>query len=406
MKIDVQQLTDPGPRTENQDEMGWFTLDNGGQLLVVADGMGGAAGGKTAAKIAIASTKEMFEKFVNDKKISDILKMSIEIANERIHHKGTTEPKLKGMGTTIVILYIKDGFAHFAHIGDSRLYLYRANKLLQLTKDHSQVQQMVDDKLISQEAAFDHPDANIISRALGNKPTIDPDIFPKPFKIIPGDRFMLCSDGLCGVLRNQAISQLFHKYQNNPKILCKTFISKSLQEGGSDNITVQIVSFEGKPKLQPDSNIEIPPKVENQPEKKSRPSRMTLFVLVCCVLLMGLIALNTKFTQTDIPPRTGTTPPDQHNKIDSVSESQANTSTTDPTFDETNSKSETPQTITSTVIKIKLNQQNTLEHFLHELSNTYSIKFEQLIQDNNLHKNSKKLKTKIEPTISITIISK
>ncbi|ETR68915.1 MAG: Protein serine/threonine phosphatase-containing protein [Candidatus Magnetoglobus multicellularis str. Araruama] len=442
MKIDVQQLTDPGPRDENQDEMGWFTLQNGGQLFIVADGVGGAIGGKEAAKIAVATTNEIFQKYVGKKQISNILQTAINTANIRIYKKGHSgNSNFQGM-TTIVILYIENKKAYLAHIGDSRIYHYRARNLILLTKDHSRVQQMVDDKLISEEIAFDHPEGNVITRALGREQTIEPDICKlNPFHILPGDRFMLCSDGLCGVLRKEILSKLFHTYENDPKHLCKEFIKRSLNEGGSDNITVQIISFEGTPPTPvntiSDSHL-LQPAQSKPTESKTWFSKKNMFMLVACFLLIGLIVVvslkipDDKQTETGTTARQTVTNADkQENQDKKDNQDQQNAETKMPDPKKKMKKDDDPKKVVRNegtkqtlnkintrvhenkrVIEISINKnkQLTLEDLKKEISDLiakYKIKksFTDILQSNNLNQYiTSKDKNLLNPSITIRII--
>lgn len=230
MKMKVGQAANVGMvRGENQDAMGWFTT-SAGELFIVADGMGGEAGGKTAANMAVSTIREMFDK--GGSSIPAMLKSSIEETNSRIHMKGTSgEPRFKKMGSTVVVLVVKDGNAYIAHEGDSRIYLFRNNNLQRLTKDHSQVQRMVDDGILNQEEAEDHPDANIITQCLGSKPTIKVDIRPQPIQIQPSDLFLLCTDGLCGPVKDQEIENIL-KEGNSVEKTCNKLVGTAIAEGG------------------------------------------------------------------------------------------------------------------------------------------------------------------------------
>ncbi len=245
MEMQVEQGTNVGlEREENQDDLGWFS-PNKGELFIVADGMGGEAGGKAAAKMAISTIKEVFE--TGEGSVRDLLKTSTEAANCRIHELGNSgEPRYHKMGSTVVVLFIRENKAYIAHDGDSRIYLYRGNQLHRMTKDHSHIQQMIDGGLISPEDAEDHPDANIITRSLGAKPTIEVDIRPEPLTIYPGDLFLLCTDGLCGLANDHDIQNVLAQGRT-AKETCDDLINVALNKGGYDNVTVQVVSFEREP---------------------------------------------------------------------------------------------------------------------------------------------------------------
>ena len=244
MKMMIAQKTDVGlEREDNQDDMGWFSLP-AGEVVVVADGMGGEAGGREAAKMAISAIRESFEK--GGDSIPDLLKSSIIEANQRIHEKGTSgDPRYHKMGTTVVVLVVRNNKAYIAHVGDSRIYLYRDGELKRMTQDHSQVQQMVDDGIIAPSDAEGHPDANIIYRALGAEPEVEPEVRVEPVSVLPNDQFLLCTDGLCELVRDNEIEEIFGR-GGSAENLCGNLVSAALRKGGHDNVTVQIVRFEGE----------------------------------------------------------------------------------------------------------------------------------------------------------------
>ena len=285
MKMNIAQKTDVGrQRQDNQDNMSWLSL-GGGELFIVADGMGGEAGGRMAADMAIAAIKESFEK--GGLPVIQLLKTSIEEANRRIHATGSSgDLKYHKMGTTVVVLFIKDDKAYIAHIGDSRIYRYRMGRLERLTKDHSQVQQLVDMGLIKPEDAEDHPDANVITRSLGSKPVVEVDIRPEPETILPGDKFLLCTDGLSSLVSDREIQAILAQ-QHPVTPTCDLLIQTALNKGGHDNVTVQLISFDG----QPDKNL-----LTKQPTKTDRfPfnwfKKKPIFIGIAAVVFISLLLL-------------------------------------------------------------------------------------------------------------------
>ena len=262
MKMLIAQKTDVGlEREDNQDDMGWFSLP-AGEVVIVADGMGGEAGGREAAKMAISAIKESFEK--GEDSIPDLLNSSIIRANQRIHTKGTSgDPRYHKMGTTVVVLVVWNNEAYIAHVGDSRIYLYREGKLKRMTEDHSQVQQMVDDGIITASEAENHPDANIIYRALGAETEVKPEVRAEPIPILFDDQFLLCTDGLCGIVRDNEIEEVFGR-GGSAENLCGNLVSAALDKGGHDNVTVQIVRFEDKRVLTNKCGIQVNPIVNTK----------------------------------------------------------------------------------------------------------------------------------------------
>lgn len=235
--------TDVGVRREeNQDYWGYFpAAQNGGlgELFIVADGMGGALGGSVASKLAVEGVHAAFRDHVAahpDGAIFDAIRVAVSTANATIHAR-SKDPETRGMGTTIVILFISGDLAYTAHVGDSRIYRYRDGRLEQLTRDHTRVQELVDQGIITPGKAKHHPQGHIIARNLGSSPAVDADIPPDgPFRIRDGDIFMLCSDGLYGLVDDEAIRQVLRTAP--PEAATKALINLANRKGGHDNITV------------------------------------------------------------------------------------------------------------------------------------------------------------------------
>ena len=279
MEMTIAQKTDVGlERKDNQDDMAWFSLP-AAEVFIVADGMGGEAGGREAAGMAIAAIKASFE--AGGGAVPDLLNSSMIQANQRIHEKGTSgDPRYRKMGSTVVVLAVSHDQAHVAHVGDSRIYRYRDGILKRMTRDHSRVQQMVDDGIISPSEARDHPDANIINRALGAKPEVEPEVGREPCPVKPGDLFLLCTDGLCGLVEDREIAEIFSR-GGTVVTFCDNLVSAALNKGGHDNVTAQVVRFEK----------ETPP-VEN-PEKEVNPitTAVNIKSIVTIVFFIVLVAL-------------------------------------------------------------------------------------------------------------------
>jgi len=240
---EIANATDVGRvRRVNEDYYGARETLNG-EVVVVCDGMGGHAGGETASRLAVESIIAS----LNGKLSADplnALNEALLYANQVILDYAIQHPELKGMGSTCVVLLLKDNCVYYAHVGDSRIYLYSKNNLQQLTKDHSFVQSLVDAGAISPKDAESHPRKNEITNALGLKRMQPPSLGQKPCKPRRGDILLLCTDGLTGMVSDAKIQELL-----GSEILlydkAKELVRLSNNAGGIDNITLQLVQFSG-----------------------------------------------------------------------------------------------------------------------------------------------------------------
>lgn len=240
-------------RTHNEDA---FEVIDEERLYLVADGMGGHASGEVASKMAIDTLREFFKATSADPEATWPYKMDksrgyeenrlitgIKLANLRIHESAQREPRLRGMGTTIVgILMIEEGVL-IAHVGDSRVYRVRSGKLEQLTDDHSLLNDYIKMKRLSSEEIANFPHKNVIVRALGMKETVKVDTrldHPQP-----GDVYVLCTDGLCGPVTDDEILELSNS-SNDLKQVVAQLIERANSNGGPDNITVVMAKWFGK----------------------------------------------------------------------------------------------------------------------------------------------------------------
>ncbi len=226
-------------RSQNEDYLGFFENENGA-CFIVCDGMGGHKGGAIASQMAVQGIRDFFEKKYYDN-VPDALTEAIQYANHTIYEKAQNTPELKGMGTTCVVLLIRGDEVFYAHVGDSRIYGYFMKALHRLTKDHSYVQQLVDEGVITEEQAETHPRRNQILRALGVEPYTLVDV-SQSLHPQRGDTFMLCSDGLCGLVSDAGMRDILQKpYDLQNK--CLELVNTANALGGHDNITVQLVEF-------------------------------------------------------------------------------------------------------------------------------------------------------------------
>lgn len=211
------------------------------QLFILADGMGGYNGGEIASKLAVTSAKNYiltnFEKNNSDKeKLLDLVKNSSQYANMVVFEKSKEMPELSNMGTTLDICLVYQNKAFISHIGDSRLYRIRKEFMRKLTKDHSYVQQLIDDGKLTKEEATKHPKKNMLMKALGCTPFIEPDAMVRGF--IKGDVILMCSDGLTNMVTENEIYQIIRE---NPTDATKLLVQRANDLGGKDNITSVII---------------------------------------------------------------------------------------------------------------------------------------------------------------------
>ena len=236
----VYSATDVGQKRKmNQDYV--FVSENPvgnlPNLFVVADGMGGHNAGDFASSHAVQILVDEIRKDADFNPIK-VLRHAIETANSAILDRAQKEESLRGMGTTIVAATIVGHYAYVANVGDSRLYLIQG-KIRQITKDHSLVQEMVRMGEIKPEEARNHPDKNIITRALGAERTVDIDFFD--LKMEPGSTILMCSDGLSNVVEDSKIEEIILDQTNELPKKGERLLSEANRNGGKDNIAVILV---------------------------------------------------------------------------------------------------------------------------------------------------------------------
>lgn len=253
-QVIVAHLTDIGlERKENQDAVGCFYDERSDtHLLVVADGMGGAACGSRASYLAVTTINErFFDEAGRTLPVEQRLSRALIAANHSIWSEANGNPSsglagggtpgntnCRGMGATCVVLALLDDQAWLAHVGDSRIYQVNPHRIIRLTRDHSHVQRLIDGGLISEEDAQTHPDRSRIERALGPREIVRPEIKAQPVTLIEGDSFLLCTDGLSSLVHDE---ELFSIVLNAPtQQACNTLVALAKQRGGHDNITVAI----------------------------------------------------------------------------------------------------------------------------------------------------------------------
>lgn len=235
-KFVITNLTDVGMvRESNQDYYGKYS-GSFGELLIVCDGMGGYSGGEVASQIAVETISAHFQSLSATFSEVNELQRALGLAQQNIAHHAGENPELAEMGTTAVILLVRESNYWIAWIGDSRIYRRRGTKTEQLSKDHSWVQGMVDQGLIKPEDANSHPRKNIILRSLGAEPHASE--ASGPFPLYRNDVFMLCSDGLSDYFSLEEVNQYLAQ---EPQAACRGLVDEAKRRGGKDNITIQIL---------------------------------------------------------------------------------------------------------------------------------------------------------------------
>lgn len=289
-------------------------LSDKGALLVVADGMGGMNAGEVASKLVIEGIKKKFSNIpdsilTNEAEISSFIHSAIVESDESIKQYAKEHKDAEGLGSTIVLLWLLNGRAFCGWCGDSRIYRFNPNnELVRLSHDHSYVQSLVDEGKITEEEAFDHPDGNIISKALGdNGNKADPEI--RVYDIYSRDVFMLCSDGLCGLLQDSELNEIISRDCTSSKETLNFLWKEGEKAGWSDNATVDVLCVVegGKPaKGRPDgypvmAKKPVDKKSQNKPQivsggdnafaKILKPPYIYLLALIALCLL-GLALYN------------------------------------------------------------------------------------------------------------------
>ena len=251
LRIEVAGETNVGmKRNHNEDN---FSITEESGLYIVADGMGGHASGEVASKMAVDSLQEFFAATANDPERTWPYKMDrskgyeenrlitgIKLANLRIYESAQRDARQRGMGTTIVTMFAVEDGVYVAHVGDSRVYRVRDNKIEQLTEDHSLLNDYIKMKRLTPEEIQNFPHKNVIVRALGMKDTVKVDTrFEQPRA---GDTYLLCSDGLSGPVSDPEMQEIT---SNSPdlKTAATRLIEKANAHGGPDNVTVVLARW-------------------------------------------------------------------------------------------------------------------------------------------------------------------
>lgn len=211
------------------------------QVFILADGMGGYNGGEVASRLATTTAlsyiKSNFQNIPKEKEdILNLIKSAMEYANMVVYEKSNEDKELEGMGTTLEVSLIYNNRIYIGHAGDSRIYRIRRNFIRKLTRDHSYVQKLVKDGTITEEQARNHPKKNMLVKALGCTPFLEPDVTVKGF--MKDDIILMCSDGLSNMLKDEEIFEII-KAQGTQS--AEKLVENANENGGYDNITAVVI---------------------------------------------------------------------------------------------------------------------------------------------------------------------
>ena len=228
-------------RHENQDFAAFSVISSDCVWAVVCDGMGGANGGKVASTLTVEHIKESLDKSYRDDMDSDaiaeMLITAVEEANTIVYRTAMEDSSLAGMGTTCDLVFVRESVVHVVHVGDSRTYSIRGGKILQLTEDHSVVQEMVRRGELTPDEAQRHPNKNFITRAVGVSREVHIDYIEAEFAY--GDVILICSDGLSNHVPRADMVKTVH--ENRGVTLIDKLVEIAKRNGGNDNITVTVI---------------------------------------------------------------------------------------------------------------------------------------------------------------------
>ena len=249
MEVKGYGLTHVGRQRQHNEDA--FLVEDDARLFLVADGMGGHAAGEIASRIAVDSITEFILHTKEDdgtwphaydehyKRSTNRLMAAVRLANTRVLEAMRKDARLRGMGTTVVACLADEVTMSVAHVGDSRAYLVRAGQLKRITNDHSWVFEQVQAGMLTEAEAEKHPLRNVITRALGGALSVSPDA--TEIETQPGDVYLLCSDGLTGMVPEEEILRVVTQAGDDLERACQQLIDTANERGGLDNVTAILV---------------------------------------------------------------------------------------------------------------------------------------------------------------------
>lgn len=282
----IANCTDTGrTRRVNEDSMITFDSPNG-RVVAVCDGMGGQNAGDVASQLAVAVIQDI----LSDNTFAtpeEAITSSVIAANQAILRKASMNEDMQGMGATCVMLIVKDGKVYYGSIGDSRIYYIANGMIRQITKDQSYVQTLVDAGQITIAEAEHHQDKNQITNALGVEGMTPPVIGQMPITPEPNSTFLLCSDGLSGMINNNTIFNTVSRYDLSLNERARMLVEQANEAGGLDNITVQLVEFPAEDMAMSQMGSPSVSSAIAQPKKKSYAVLYSLIAVLLVVAVAG-----------------------------------------------------------------------------------------------------------------------
>jgi PPM family protein phosphatase len=252
LRISADAQSDVGRKRKGTEDA--LCLNDEQRLYVVADGMGGHAAGEVASRVAVDAIAEFVELTGGNQEITwpfglddtisyegNRLKTAVRHANTRVIEATRESAEYEGMATTVAAVLVDGDIANLAHVGDSRIYLWNGESIEQLTRDHSWVNEQIENGAISPEQARSHPLRNVVTRALGGRADLVVDIQSR--RMAPGDMLLLCSDGLTTMVPDDGIARILRESEGDVARATTALVTEANERGGEDNITVVLLKF-------------------------------------------------------------------------------------------------------------------------------------------------------------------
>ena len=278
-------------RTENQDRVG-RVLGRAGEIIIVADGIGGQSGGAEAATLAVRAYEALVNPGAGEEEISpDIaLQRATEQIHREIHDERNTQPAFNAMATTVAVVYLRDRVATVGHLGDTRVYLFRDGQLQRLTRDHSVVERMVQEGLLTETEARAHPKGHILTRSLGQMGT---PLETQQLEVRTGDLLLLCSDGLWACVPDSLLAAELSRTSADTSTAVDSLLGITLQAGAPDNVSIALVRILAVP-----VSVGLPEKADMLVFQRAanagietRTAKRNLYFALCVLLILVALAV-------------------------------------------------------------------------------------------------------------------